>query len=94
MADGEKKQQGMLVVALIIILGFAAGYGYYAFFAKQRDSKFSAYSDDAKDAIYKLKNINLDFGIFDIINFKTTKTFGESPVSPGQPGKANLFAPF
>lgn len=94
MADGDKKQQGMLIIALIVILGLAAGYGYYAFFAKQRNSKFPAYSDDAKDAIYKLKNINLDFGIFDVINFKTAKTFGESPVNPGQPGKANLFAPF
>ena len=92
MAEGNKNQSLIIPIG-IILLGVIAGYFFYANFVTPSVSPAMINTSVAGN-FNKFKNFNrFDFSVFDNSIFKSLKVFGESPVTPGQTGKIDLFAP-
>ena len=83
-----------MLAILLIIVGGVAGYIYYSQVGSLHVTDFPPLRADANDSLSKFKDINFNFQIFDSASFRSLRVFGDSPVSPGSPGKQDLFAPF
>lgn len=82
-----------LVLILILILGFGAGYFYSLYFVEPLAIKSSPPSRNIDpDKLLKLIQAT-DLTILDSEQFKSLGTFGESPVDKGITGKKDIFAP-
>jgi len=93
MAPQQSNNQSVLMVALIIVLGFAAGYFYYSQWAVPARVPVEPPPVAGKDDLKKFENLKIDFSILDNKKYKALEIFGESPVNPGVTGKKDLFAP-
>ncbi len=82
-----------MILALIIVLGFAAGYIYYSQWAVPARVIIPPPPIMGKDDLKTFENLKIDFSILDNAKYKTLQVFGESPVNPGVTGKKDLFAP-
>ena len=85
--------QNKMLIALIVVLGFAAGYIFYSQFtgpAPAPEPPIVFGRDDLK----KFETLQINFSVLDNAKYKTLEVFGESPVVPGTTGKKNIFAPF
>ncbi len=81
-----------LFLTLIIIVGFAVGYVYYNQAGTIVDDIPVAPATGHSSAS-SLKDIRLNFDVFDNPAYKTLVVNGELPVSPGTTGKKDVFAP-
>jgi len=93
MAPQQSNNQSVLIVALIIVLGFAAGYFYYSQWAVPARVPVEPPPVAGKDDLKKFENLKIDFSILDNNKYKALEIFGESPVNPGVTGKKDIFAP-
>ncbi len=71
-----------------------AGYVFYFMLIKGSIAEIPLPAAAQDNALSKFKDLSLDFSIFDDVRFKSLRIFGESPVQPGQTGRADIFAPF
>lgn len=93
MAPQQSNNQTTLVIALIIILGFAIGYFYYSQWAVPARVSVEPLLVTGRDDLKMFENLKIDFSILDNKKYKTLEVFGESPVNPGVTGKKDIFAP-
>lgn len=93
MAPQQSNNQTTLIVALIIVLGFAAGYFYYSQWAVPARVPVEPPPVAEKDDLKTFENLKIDFSILDNKKYKGLEVFGESPVNPGITGKKDIFAP-
>jgi len=93
MAPQQSKNQSILISALIVVLGFAAGYFYYSQWAVPAKVPVEPPPVSDKDDLKKFENLKIDFSILDNKKYQSLEIFGESPVNPGITGKKDLFAP-
>ncbi|KKS25041.1 MAG: hypothetical protein A2736_00815 [Candidatus Yanofskybacteria bacterium RIFCSPHIGHO2_01_FULL_41_27] len=89
-----QSNQNKLLLALIIILGLAAGYIYYSQFSFSSSPVVAPLPISAKDDLKKFETLKINFSILDNAKYKSLEVFGESPVVPGVTGKKDIFAPF
>ena len=89
----QQTNQNTLIVALIIILGFAAGYIYYSQWSGPSIISIEAPAVSGRDDLKTFENMKIDFSILDNQKYKALEIFGESPVNPGSTGKKDIFAP-
>ncbi len=89
-----QSNQNKLLLALIIILGFAAGYIYYSQFIVFSAPNIAPPPISSKDDLKKFETLKINFSILDNAKYKSLEVFGESPVVPGVTGKKDIFAPF
>ena len=93
MAPQQSHNQTTLIVALILVAGFAVGYFYYSQWVVPARVLIEPPPVAARDDLKKFENLKIDFSILDNKKYKTLEIFGESPVSPGVTGKRDIFAP-
>ncbi len=86
----NQSKQSSLIILLLIILGLAGGYMYYAFIASPIAIQKMPIPD--KDNLESFKNAHINLPSDDRIT--SLKTFGESPVASDALGKKDIFAPF
>lgn len=85
------KRQDRMIALLCVIVGGVGGYLYYSQIAAPNATVFPPVKTEERDTLNKFKNISINFNIFESSDLKELKTFGESPVSPGKPGKQDIF---
>lgn len=88
--------QNKIILYLIIILGFIAGYYYNSTFNNPEAIPLPASILQKKkgaDELAPFRNLKIDFGILDNSRYKKLQVFGQQPVEPGQAGKRDIFAP-
>jgi hypothetical protein len=88
--------QNKIILYLIIVLGFIAGYYYDTSFNIPGPVPLPAsivQREKGADALAPFKDLKIDFSILDNNRYKKLQVYGEQPVNPGQTGKRNLFAP-
>lgn len=81
---------------IFIILAVVAGFLFYFQILKPGQvNEYQVSSDLQREYLnFKVfKNLALDFSVFERIDFKDLRTFGEVPVKPSPAGKSNLFSP-
>lgn len=93
MAPKQSNNQNTLVIALIIVIGFALGYFYYSQWAVPARVSIEPPPIAGRDDLKKFENLKIDFSILDNKKYKVLEVFGESPVNPGVTGKKDIFAP-
>jgi hypothetical protein len=93
MAPQQSNNQTTLIVALIIVLGFAVGYFYYSQWLVPARVVTEPPSVTGRDDLKKFENLKIDFSVLDNKKYKALEIFGESPVNPGVTGKKDIFAP-
>ena len=93
MAPQQSNNQSALIVAMIIVLGFAVGYFYYSQWAVPARVLIESPLVAGRDDLKAFENLKIDFSILDNKKYKVLEIFGESPVNPGVTGKKDLFAP-
>ncbi len=93
MAPQKSNNQTTLIVALILVLGFAAGYFYYSQWAVPARVPIGPPLVSGRDDLKIFENLKIDFSILDNKKYKALEVFGESPVNPGITGKKDIFAP-
>lgn len=93
MAPQQSNNQTTLIVALIIILGFAIGYLYYSQWAVPARVPVEPPPIAGRDDLKKFENLKIDFSTLDDKKYRVLEVFGESPVNPGVTGKKDIFAP-
>ena len=81
-----------LFSALIIILGLAVGYIYYSNWIVPNQIPIEPPVTSRND-LSSLKDLSIDFSVFDNPAYKALAVFGQVPVSPGVTGKKDVFAP-
>jgi len=82
----------------VIFILFAIIGGFLFYFQILKPSQVNEYEvlpDLQKEySSFKVfKNLSLDFSIFDRVDFKELRIFGEVPVRPAPGGKTDLFGP-
>ena len=80
---------------ILIVLAVAAGVLFYFQILKPGQiNEYGISSDLQKEysSFRIFKNLSLDFSIFNRVDFKNLRTFGEVPVKPSPSGKTNLFS--
>lgn len=82
-----------LFAALIIVVALAAGYLYYSQVVGPNELPLAAPQASGRDDLSSLKNLKIDFSIFDNPAYKALTVYGQIPVSPGITGKKDVFAP-
>lgn len=93
MAPQQSNNQTTLITILIMVLGFTAGYFYYSNWAVPARIPVEPPPIAEGDNLKIFENLKIDFSILDNKTYKALEIFGESPVSPGFPGKKDIFAP-
>jgi len=93
MAPQQSNNQTTLIVALIIVVGFAVGYFYYSQWAVPARVALEPPPVAGGDDLKIFENLKIDFSILYNNKYKALEVFGESPVNPGITGKKDLFAP-
>ncbi|MBI2057696.1 MAG: hypothetical protein HYT63_01800 [Candidatus Yanofskybacteria bacterium] len=94
MSQTIKSDSENLFIGLIIFAGLAMAYLFYSNLVPAAPSDFSAPTSARAEIASEIETINLDFSVLDHILFKQLKVFGTIPVSSGQTGRENPFAPF
>ena len=89
-----KSDSENLFMGLIIFAGMAIAYLLYSNLAPIAPSDFSPPVSARAEIAPEIETMSLDFSILDHILFKQLKVFGIIPVSSGQTGRENPFAPF
>ncbi len=89
----QSTNQNTLIIALIIVLGFAGGYIYYSQWAVPARVLIEPPVIAGRDDLKKFENLKIDFSILDNSKYKALEIFGESPVNPGVTGKKDIFSP-
>lgn len=88
----NKTSSDNLFAGLIIFVGLALGYFFYS---NASNPVAPAPSVSSRQEIpADINSVHLDFSIFNNVLFQQLKVFGAVPVSPGQSGRDNPFAPF
>lgn len=82
-----------LYVALIIIVGLAAGYLFYSQWIKPTETATPPSPISSHDTLASFQSLKIDFSVFTSPAYKNLNIFGEVPVNPGITGKKDLFAP-
>ena len=80
---------------ILIVLAVAAGVLFYFQILKPSQvNEYEISSDLQKEysSFRIFKNLSLDFSIFNRIDFKDLRIFGEVPVKPAPSGKTDLFS--
>lgn len=91
----QKKRQKILLgilVAAVVITAFV----WYLNFQKSSSINGAAQSGSVSVSTIteqKLKEIKLDFSVLDDVLFKSLKSHGILPISPGETGRDNPFQP-
>ena len=93
MSPQQSNNQNVLMIALIVVTGFAVGYFYYSQWAVPARIPIESPSITEKNNLKIFENLKIDFSVLDNNKYKALQIFGESPVSPGVTGKKDLFAP-
>ena len=93
MAPQQSNNQNILIMALIVILGFAVGYFYYSQWVVPARVPVEPPPVAGRDDLKTFENLKIDFSILDNKKYKALEIFGESPVNPGTTGKKDIFAP-
>jgi len=93
MAPQQSNNQNTLIIALILVAGFAVGYFYYSQWVVPARVLIDPPPVTARDDLKKFENLKIDFSILDNKKYKALEIFGESPVNPGVTGKRDIFAP-
>ncbi len=98
MADkqGFKIQGGSSLPMLLIFLALLFGFIFYFSVIKSGQVNKYEISTEVQTEMVKLrsfKNVMLNFSIFDRVEFRNLRIFGEVPVLPVPGGKTDLFAP-
>ena len=93
MAPQQSNNQSALIVAMIIVLGFAVGYFYYSQWAVPARVPIELPPVTERDNLKMFDNLKIDFSILDNKQYRKLEIFGELPVNPGVTGKKDLFAP-
>jgi len=81
-----------LFAGLIVALGLVLGWVYYNQFASTTEIPVPTLAT-SKDDLTNLKDLKIDFTIFDNAAYKALSIYGQIPVSPGVTGKKDIFAP-
>ena len=89
----QQNNQTTLIMALIIVLGFAVGYFYYSQWVVPDRVLVEPPPIAGRDDLKTFENLKIDFSILDNKRYKALEIFGESPVNPGITGKKDIFAP-
>jgi len=89
----QQNNQTTLIIALIIVLGFAVGYFYYSQWVVPDRVLVEPPPIAGRDDLKTFENLKIDFSILDNKKYKVLEIFGESPVNPGATGKRDIFAP-
>lgn len=89
----QQNNQTTLIIALIIVLGFAVGYFYYSQWVVPARVLVEPPPIAGRDDLKTFENLKIDFSILDNKRYKALEIFGESPVNPGATGKKDIFAP-
>ena len=89
----NQSNQNILILALIVVLGFAMGYFYYSGWAVPARVPVEPPPVSERDNLKMFENMKIDFSILDNKKYKALDIFGESPVNPGSTGKKDIFAP-
>jgi hypothetical protein len=82
-----------LYIALIILVGFAAGYIAYGQWLKPGEEVIPPAPVSQQDTLKTFENLKIDFSVLNNAAYKDLVVSGESPVNPGLTGKKDLFAP-
>lgn len=93
MAPQQSNNQNILIIALILVAGFAIGYFYYSQWVVPAMVPVEAPPVTAQDDLKIFESLEIDFSILDNNKYKALEIFGESPVNPGVTGKRDIFAP-
>ena len=93
--SGFKTQDGSSLPMILIILALFGGLIFY--FSVVRPGQVNEYeiasSIQTELARFReFKNLRLDFSVFDRLDFRNLRIFGESPVRPVPGGKTDLFS--
>lgn len=80
-----------MILALIVALGFIAGYYYGANYAAV-DVELEPVPIPSDSGFFRFNGMTLDTTILRTSNFKDSTLFGTSPVDPGQVGVPNPFS--
>lgn len=90
-----KMQGGSSLPIILIIFALLAGLIFY--FSIIKPSQVNEYeiipSTQAELVRFReFKSLRLDFSIFDRLDFRNLRIFGETPVKPAPAGKTDLFS--
>ncbi len=88
----QKPSTSRLVIALIILLGFGAGYIYFSQFNVGSAVTASPF-EGKRDDLAEFKTFKLNTTVLDNAAYQALQVFGELPVSVGTPGKQDPFMP-
>ncbi len=80
------------ILILIILGAIAFGYFYYQQIEVVADIPEAPGGGDR--SFVKFKDLQFNFALFKSPAFTKLQTYGNVPVSPGTPGRADVFAPF
>lgn len=84
-----------ILPVILIVLAIAAGVLFYFQILKPNqinEYEISPNLQKEYSSFRVFKNLALDFSIFERIDFKDLRIFGEVPVKPSPSGKTNLFS--
>ncbi len=87
----QQKTTNILVIALIVLLGFGAGFVYHAQFSVPSSVAASPFAGK-RDDLASFKDFTLKTDVLDSDTYRSLQVFGELPVSTGTPGKQNPFS--
>ncbi|TSC90922.1 MAG: hypothetical protein G01um10142_172 [Parcubacteria group bacterium Gr01-1014_2] len=91
----KTETKSSLPVILILFALIAGLLFYFQILKPSQVNEYGIFPDLQKEySSFKVfKNLSLDFSIFDRIDFKELRIFGEVPVKPSPGGKTDLFSP-
>ena len=92
----QKKRRSILIIILVIVV-IITGIVWYSSVQKEKSVGIVTIpGGTTREALIlneAIKNIKLDFTVFDDSLFKSLKSHGALPVVAGETGKDNPFAP-
>jgi len=84
-----------LIIIVIILAGFVAGYFYYAQIGTADLSEVAPILNIGRnDDLSKFENITFPTKVLEANSYRNLRVFGEAPVQPGFSGRPDIFAPF
>lgn len=90
-----KIQSGSPLTVILVVLALVAGMLFY--FSVIKPGQINEYELGPSlqielNRLKEFRTLQLDFSVFDRIDFRNLKTFGEVPVKPVPGGKTDLFS--
>lgn len=84
-----------LILILIVLSGFVAGYFYYSQIGAGDISEIApVISINRNDDLGKFENITFPTKVLENPSYRNLRVFGEAPVQPGLSGRIDIFSPF